>query len=197
MRSVTKMAQVKTQKKKVWATMSIPLEIPTGVSAKYEGGILIVTGPKGEISKKLKYPRVQIKIETDKIIIRTDRLSQVEKRIMFTYNAHVKNLLKGVTEGYTYKLAIVYAKFPLSADFANGKFTVKNLLGERVPRVVKIPSDVKVEVKGKDIIVTGIDKEKTGQVAASLEQLTRITHFDRRVIQDGIYITEKPHRRYI
>ena len=191
------MAQVKTQKPKVWTSLDLPIELPQGVSAKYESNVLTVTGPKGEVSKRLKFPKIVIKTENNKVSISTNKFSQSEKKVMFTYQAHVKNMIKGVTEGFTYKLVVVYAKFPISTDFSGETFTVKNLLGERVPRTVKVPSDVKVEVKGKEIIVTGIDKEKTGQVAASLEQLTRITHFDRRVIQDGIYITEKPHRRYV
>ena len=45
--------------------------------------------------------------------------------------------------------------------------------------------------------MSGIDKEKVGQVAASLEQSTRVLNMDRRVVQDGIFITHKPHRAYI
>ena len=107
-------------------------------------------------------------------------------------------MVKGVSEGFEYKLTVVYAKFPMTVEVKDNKFIVKNLLGEKVPRTVPLPSDVEVKVEGsKDITVTGIDKEKVGQVAASLEQSTRISHFDRRVIQDGIYIVEKPHRRYV
>ena len=48
-----------------------------------------------------------------------------------------------------------------------------------------------MKVKGQEIIVEGIDKEATGQTAANIEQATRITKWDRRVFQDGIYIVEK------
>ncbi len=73
---------------------------------------------------------------------------------------------------------------------------VKNFLGEKVPRTMMVPANVKVTIKSEDITVEGINKEAAGQVAGSIEKLTKISHFDRRVIQDGIFITEKPHVRY-
>ena len=50
---------------------------------------------------------------------------------------------------------------------------------------------MKVNVKGTDIIVEGVDIEKVGQAAGKIEQLCRITNKDRRIFQDGIYIVEK------
>jgi len=113
---------------------------------------------------------------------------------MFTYRAHAKNLIQGVSEGFTYTLGIFFAKFPVTVELKGTKFAVKNLLGEKVPRTTIIPSDVKVEIKGKEIVVSGNDIEKCGQVAATLEQLTKVKNMDRRVVQDGIFITSKPHK---
>lgn len=185
------------QKPKQWRSVVYEVELPEGASAKYENHHLIVTGPKGQISKRLRYPNVKISVEGNKVILSTDKFSQREKKIMLTYRAHVKNLGKGVTEGFEYKLAVVFAKFPITVEMQGNTFLVKNLLGQKVPKSCEVPSDVKVEIKGKDVSVTGIDKERVGQVAARLEQLTRITHLDRRVIQDGLFIVEKPHRRYV
>ncbi len=197
MHIVTKMAQINKLVKKKWDTFEKHVDLPQEVSAVYEDSILTVKGPKGEISKKMRYPFVYIKVDGSKIIIGTNHFSQKEKKIISTYEAHANNLVKGVTEGFEYKLAIVYAKFPMTVGLSGSKFEVKNLLGEKVPRTFEIPSDVKVEIKGKEIVVSGIDKEKTGQVAARIEQLTKITHLDRRVVQDGIFITKKPHKSYV
>lgn len=193
-----KMASKQEKAKKVWSTLYLDEEMPQGVSAHVtEESVLTVKGPKGEVSKLLRYPKINIKVEGQKIIVGTDKLTQNEKKIIFTYLAHIRNLIKGVTEGFEYRLVVVYAKFPISVELKGQVFTVKNLLGEKVPRTCIFSKDVKVEIKAKEIFVSGIDKEKTGQVAASIEQLTRITHLDRRVIQDGIFITNKPHRAYI
>jgi large subunit ribosomal protein L6 len=183
--------------KKDWQTVEKDIDILDGVSAKYEDFSLTITGPKGEVKKLLKYPRVYVKIEGNKIFVGTNKYTKREKKIIFTFIAHINNMIKGVTEGFEYKLVAVYAKFPMTVEVKGNQFIVKNLLGEKVPRVIQLPEDVQVKVEGnKDITVTGFDKEKVGQVAASIEQSTKITHFDRRVIQDGIYITEKPHKRY-
>lgn len=191
-----KMVSKQQKIQKEWKTLEVEVEIPQGVSAEYVENILTVKGPKGEISKKLKFPKVYTKIEGNLIKVGTEKFSQRQKKIIFTYRAHINNLIKGVTEGFEYKLVVVYAKFPVTVELKGNIFNVKNLLGEKVPRTLTIPSDVKVEIKGSDIIVTGIDKERVGQVAASIEQSTRVGNMDRRVVQDGIFITEKPHRKY-
>ena len=185
-------------KKKIWKTFEVEVPLEEGVTASINENILTVKGPKGEVSKKMKFPRVYVRIKGNNIVIGTEKFSQSEKKIIHTYRAHVKNLIKGVTEGFEYKLVVVYAKFPISIELKDGVFSVKNLLGEKVPRRVKVPNDVKIEIKGnKEIIVSGIDKERVGQVAASLEQSTRVLNMDRRVVQDGIFITHKPHRVYV
>ncbi len=68
---------------------------------------------------------------------------------------------------------------------------VYNFLGEKSPRKTNILGDTKVEIKADEIIVSGISKEDTGQTAANLETLTKISARDRRVFQDGIYIEKK------
>ena len=186
--------QQKIQKE--WKTLELEVSMPEAVSAQYLNNILTVKGPKGEISKKFKFPRVYVKIESNLIKIGTERFTQRQKKIIFTYIAHVNNLVKGVTEGFEYKLKVVYAKFPVTVEMKGNIFNVKNLLGEKVPRTAIIPEDVKVTINSSNITVVGIDKEKTGQVAASIEQCTRVLNMDRRVVQDGIFITEKPHRKY-
>lgn len=192
------MVSNKQKNQKVWREFEVRVELTEGVSAQYTDPNLTVKGPNGEVSKRLKYPRVEIKIEGNEVVMLTKKFTQREKKIIHTYRAHVKNMIKGVTEGFTYKLTVVYSKFPMTVEFNNGNFTVKNLLGEKKPRVVPIPQGPKVEISGgKDIVVTDIDKERAGKVAALIEQSTRINHLDRRVIQDGIYIVEKPHRRYV
>jgi large subunit ribosomal protein L6 len=62
-------------------------------------------------------------------------------------------------------------------------------LGEKVPRIANILGDTKVEVNGQDIVLTGTNKEDVGQTCANIEQACRISKYDRRIFQDGIYKT--------
>lgn len=182
--------------KKEWSSLYVEVDLEE-TSAKYDGKAITVEGPKGTITKKLRYPTVSIKVEDGKVVIGTDKLTKREKKIISTYRAHIKNLVKGVREGFEYKLVVVFSKFPMTVEHKGNEFIVKNLLGEKVPRVMKVPEGVEVDVKGKDIYVRGIDKELVGQCAANIEQLCKVTHLDRRVVQDGVFITSKPHREYV
>lgn len=183
--------------KKEWKTLEQVVELPSGVTAEVSSKVLTIKGPKGEVSKLMKYPNVYVNVEGSEVKIGTERFTQRQKKIIFTFVAHTKNMVVGVTEGFEYSLKVVFSKFPVTVSLNGSTFEVKNLLGEKVPRKVNVPvNDVKVDIKGADITVSGIDKEKVGQVAASLEQSCRITHMDRRVIQDGIFITKKPHKEY-
>lgn len=183
-------------KTKEWKSLLVEVPLENGVTGKVEDSILTITGPKGEVSKHLRYPRVSIEVIDNVVKIGTTKYSRNQKKIIFTFQAHVNNMIRGVTQGFEYELAAVYEKFPLTIAVEGTDFVVKNFLGMKVPRKAPISSDVEVKVNGSTITVTGIDKEKTGQMAASIERTTRISHLDRRVIQDGIYITKKPQKEY-
>ena len=189
--------KVKTRVQKDWRSVELSVEIPQDIEVKCESSKVTVTKGDNSVSRKFKYPGISFKLEENQVIIGTEKFSKTLKTMMGTYRAHIKNMILGVDEGFEYNLKVVYSKFPMTVEKKEDVLYVKNLLGEKVPRTVKIPQGVKVDVKGEDITVAGIDKELCGKVAASIEQSTRITHMDRRVIQDGIYITHKPHRAYI
>ena len=108
-----------------------------------------------------------------------------------TFESHLKNMIRGVSERFVYKLRVCSSHFPMTVTKENNKITVKNFLGEKIPRTAKIIEDAEVEIKGFDIVVTSINKEKAGQTAANIERSTRLTNKDRRKFQDGIFIIEK------
>jgi large subunit ribosomal protein L6 len=82
----------------------------------------------------------------------------------------------------------------MNVSVSGDTFAIKNFLGEKVPRTLKIKEGVTVKVEGTDVTVESTDIEKAGQVAADIEQLTRITNRDIRIFQDGIYIVEKSRK---
>ncbi len=171
------------------------LEIPQGVSAGVVGDFVIVKGPKGEIKKLYKHPRVEIKSEGSKIEIKcTSKKTTVRDKMMInTFVAHINNMFEGVVKGYNAKVKVLSGHFPITASLERGNtIVVKNFLGEKVPRKVTVLPGVKLTVQGDIISLEGIDRDTVGQSAAKIENLTRITNKDRRIFQDGCYIIEKP-----
>jgi len=167
------------------------VEISEGVETKLDGNALTLKGEKGEVTKIFKMPVFQLSQEGNNVIVFCKSYGVYENEKFKTLQAHVNNMLKGVQEGYIYKLKICSSHFPMNVSISGNKFVVKNLLGEKIPREIEIKAGAKVEVKGDVIEVTGVDKDLVSQAAADIEKSTKITNRDRRIFQDGIYITHK------
>jgi large subunit ribosomal protein L6 len=167
------------------------IEIPEGVEVVKEEGKIIVRGPRGEISRTLSYPGVKIDKKNGKMMVSTESTRKAQRGMTGTFASHIRNMVKGVTEGYEYKLKVVYAHFPMSVKVIGREVVVENFLGEKIPRRVKISGGCEVRVKGTDISIKGVDIEEVGQTCADIEMLTRVRNRDARVFQDGIYLIEK------
>lgn len=167
------------------------IEIPEGVSAELEGSLLKVTGPEGENSRKFILGKVGIVKEGSNITVGSKNATKKEKKMMNTIAAHVKNMILGVQKKFEYELKAVFSHFPVTLEVKGHEFIIKNFLGEKVPRKAKIPNGVSVEVNGNMVKVMSVNRELAGQTAANFETATRIRARDKRVFQDGIFITKK------
>ncbi len=167
------------------------LKIPQGVTLKIDNGLFIVKGPKGEITRKFIFPRVQITHVGDTITFEVKKFTKREKAAVFTTCAHLNNMFQGALHSCVYKLKICSGHFPMKITYKNNVMEVKNYMGETVPRTLKIKPGVDVVLKEPDITVTSPNKELAALTAAAIEQITRRSNFDRRIFQDGIYITHK------
>ena len=101
------------------------------------------------------------------------------------------NSIKGVTNGFTYKLKIVYSHFPISVKVKNNIVSIENFTGERSPRIAKIVGNTTVIVTGDDVITSGISIEAVSQTAANIQKATKIKNKDPRVFLDGIFVYER------
>lgn len=167
------------------------LKIPEGVDVEIRGHLVKVKGHKGECSRDFVYPGLKIEKHEDKITFEYEKPTKREKRMVNTFKAHIKNMIKGVNEGISYKLKICSTHFPMSVKVEHGNVVISNFFGEKVPRKAKIVDGVHVKIEGDEIIVDGVDKEKVGLTAGRIEQATRITNKSRIIFQDGCYITHK------
>lgn len=162
-----------------------------GCTFKLDKSTIIVIGKKGELKREFIHPTIKCSSDGNTLVFSVLKPTKREKKLIFAFKSHIKNMMKGVTEGYLYKLKVCSGHFPMTTAFKNGIFEVKNFIGETIPRKLEIPKGVSVTINGDEILVDGIDKEITSQTAASIEQLTRRTGFDKRIFQDGIWLIEK------
>ncbi|MCL2863642.1 MAG: 50S ribosomal protein L6 [Methanimicrococcus sp.] len=171
--------------------ISRTVEVPAGVTVSYDNRVMTAKGPKGENVRELYYPGIVITAESGLVTVDTDIQRKKYKAMVGTFASHINNMILGVTEGFEYKMSIVYSHFPMQTKVDGKTFVISNFLGEKKPRVSKIVGATTVKVNGNSVTVSGICKEDVGQTTANIEQKTKIKRFDPRVFQDGIYVVEK------
>ena len=161
-----------------------------GVNIELSGNKVKVSGTKGNIEKT--FPNY-LSIEKDDGRIKVSSKSDKKKQraIVGTTLAHIRNMIEGVKDGYIYKLKVVFSHFPTTVKVEKDKVIIQNFVGERKPRTAKVVGDSKVDVKNQDITVSGIDIDEVSQTAGNIELATRITGYDKKIFQDGIWITSK------
>jgi large subunit ribosomal protein L6 len=167
------------------------IAIPENVEVKIEKDNVYVKGEKGEISRRLSYPKIKLRVNSKNIEIECKNPRKKEKALLGTFAAHIKNMLKGVTKGFEYKMKTVFSHFPIKTTVEGNEFLIQNFLGERSPRRAKILDGVTVVVKDDQVIINGINKEKVGQTVANIERATTVRNRDVRVFQDGVYRISK------
>lgn len=168
------------------------IEIPEGTHVNLDNNVLEVRGSKGEITREFKHSYIVVEIKDNKIFIKTDHERRRTLAILGTWSALMRNMIIGVNTGYEAKLKIVYSHFPVKFVVQGDRVIINNFLGEKKARITPIMPGTDVKLNKDEIIVTGIKKENVGQTAAKIETVCKITGLDRRVFQDGCFITQKP-----
>jgi large subunit ribosomal protein L6 len=178
--------------------LEFEIEVPEGINVSTEGRQLVF-GKEGNRIEREVNPAIDIELEGNKIKISTQRDTKRERKIIGTLKAHINNAIKGLEEKFKYTLQIANVHFPMTVEFdkANNEVIVKNFLGEKKDRKIKVIPGVDININKEVIEVESHDIEKAGQVAANLEKGTKVRNRDRRIFQDGIFITNKPGRSFL
>lgn len=165
------------------------INVPEGVTVEIQGSNVTVSGTKGKIERKFKLAfDAKIQKEDGKIKVSSEYDERKAKALIGTITAHIRNMMRGVTEGYTYKMKIVYSHFPMMVKIEGNKVVTQNFLGERTQRTANIIGSTQVKIEGQDVTITGIDLEEVGLTAGNIEQSCRIVGYDKRRFSDGIYV---------
>ena len=167
------------------------VKIPEGVKVSLDKHMLLVQGPLGKTYKNFRKIPVGIKVEGNNVALKALDTRKKDYAILNTSRSIIKRLCEGVVSGYTIKMKIVFAHFPITVKTKDDKVLIENFQGERSARVCQIIGKTKVNPKGEDIIITGHVLTEVTQTAANIEQSTKVKGKDHRVFLDGIYIFEK------
>jgi len=146
-----------------------PISLPSGVKYKVEGNTVLVEGPKGKVSALVADG---IKLETKDGVLHVSRESDKYAAVHGLTRALVFNAVEGVTKGWTRELDIVGIGYRAEMK---GKGMVVFTLGYSHPIEFPLPTGIEVSIDPKQthLTVTGIDRQKVGQVAAEMRSLRR------------------------
>ncbi len=165
------------------------VKIPSAVKLTKEGSFIVTKGKLGTVKKDFLKVPVTITIEGDKVTIKPYGKRKRDLAVTNTVRSVIQSMVNGVEKGYTYKVKVIFAHFPISVKVKGKEVHVENFFGERAARVARIQGDAtKVEIEGEDVLVKGPNLDDVSQTAANIEQSTKIKDKDQRVFLDGLYI---------
>ena len=141
-----------------------PVSLPSGVDVTLAGQLIKVKGSKGELEWSV-HELVSVAQEDAQLKVAANEKSKQAVALAGTTRALINNMVTGVTDGFEKKLTIIGVGYRAQAQGQKLNLT----LGFSHPVVYAVPEGIKVETPSNtEIIVTGIDKQKVGQVAAEI-----------------------------
>ena len=167
------------------------IEIPENIQLALEGRKITVQGPKGKIVKDFTHTKLNMEKEGNALKLSIENPRRTEAALVGTISAHVKNMIKGVSQGWVYKMKIVFVHFPTAVKVVGKQVHIENFVGERKARIADILGDTKVTIKQEDVILEGIDIDDVSQTAANIQTRARVHKKDLRKFLDGIYVYSK------
>jgi ribosomal protein L6 len=146
----------------------LPIEIPSGVTITVDSGNITVEGPKGKLVQFIT-PAVDVNINDGVLTVNPKDESKQARSQHGLMRALINNMVIGVTKGYEKRLEVKGVGFRVASS--NNELTMS--LGFSHEIKFKAPEGVNVSNDKMVIIVSGIDKQKVGQVAAEIRALKK------------------------
>ncbi len=140
-----------------------PIIIPSGVEVKIDGDLIVVKGKKGELTQKL-VPEVKIEIKDKIITLQELQKTKNSLALWGTFRALIFNMIEGVANGFRKKLIIEGIGYKA---VLNGNKLILSL-GFSHPVEIEAPKGIEFKVEKNTILVSGLDKQVVGQIAANI-----------------------------
>ena len=145
-----------------------PIEIPAGVTITVGDSEITVAGPKGSLNVPVQ-PKTKVAIDGNILTVTREDDEPKSRAWHGLQRALINNAVNGVTKGYEKKLEINGVGYRLSG----GGQEIEMALGFSHPVKYKAPEGVQLTTNKMEITVSGIDKQKVGQVAAEIRALKK------------------------
>jgi len=147
-----------------------PVLVPSGVDVTIDGQNVSVKGPKGELKLAVAEPISVSRDDDGAIVVTRPNDERLNRSLHGLSRTLVANLITGVTEGYTTKMEI----FGVGYRVALKGTTLEFALGYSHPVVIEAPEGIAFAVETPTkFSITGIDKQKVGQISANIRRLRR------------------------
>jgi large subunit ribosomal protein L6 len=169
-----------------------PVALPSGVSASTEGQILSVKGPKGNLTLQMR-DEIRYDISDEGISVQPANATKEARAFWGMQRTLVQNLVTGVTEGFTKVLEISGVGYRAQAQGRN----LRLQLGYSHDVNFPVPEGVDVKTPDQNTVeITGIDKQKVGQVAAEIRRWRKPEPYKGKGIKyRGEYIFRKEGKK--
>ena len=146
-----------------------PIPVPAGVEVNISGSDVSVKGPKGQLQLTVSAP-ITVALTDGQVVVTRPDDERVSRSLHGLTRTLIANQIIGVTEGYTKALEIVGTGFRVAAKGSSLEFA----LGYSHPITVNPPAGISFQVEGNTkIVVSGIDKQAVGEVAANIRKLRK------------------------
>ncbi len=170
----------------------IPVAIPSGVEITMADTLLTVKGPKGTLTREIKKD-VAVNIENGFVTI-VPQETDMAKALWGTYAAHVRNMVKGVTEGFTRVLDLEGVGYRAEVKGPNLVLSV----GFSHPVPLEVPAGITALVEKSAITLTGSDKDSLGQFAANVRKVRKPEPYKGKGIRyRGEFIIRKQGKKAV
>ena len=144
-------------------------EIPNGVTITTSEDVVVVKGPKGELTQKL-HPLISVDVADNKVSVKVDNEDSQEERAMWgTFSSILGNMIAGVTEGFKKQLEVNGVGYKV---LLKGK-DLEVHVGYSHPVMVKARTGITFGVEKNLITVEGIDKQLVGEVSANIRKIRK------------------------
>ncbi len=141
-----------------------PINIPAGVEAKFEAGVMTVKGPKGTLTQEI-HPNMLVEVSGAEINVTRPNDDKLNRSLHGMTRTLIANMVQGVSEGFKKELEVNGVGYRVQKQ---GKDLVMNL-GYSHQVIMSDNEDITIEVPGPNkIIINGINKQKVGQFAAEV-----------------------------